>query len=306
MIDRFLPHELSADRVAARVGLISDTHMPARCATLPPALFEVLRGVDLLLHAGDVGELWVLDALSAIAPVIAVHGNDETAEAQRELPYQQVIAVGGQRILLTHAHYPDRAAEMESRQDDEWAPKLNRRAAMGRRAGARIVVFGHTHIPMAVEHEGVFLINPGALACPSLESRQRVQSIAILCIRDDGPPYVTHIDLARPDQPFVPRIDWEAGFGAAHQQFGQSILAPDLASDFPRLAATIQRAAPDDGWGLYLRLAHRCWSGAQAVITRAELRDAFQGDKDIPADAKGEILAALTDSTLPHREGGRL
>jgi hypothetical protein len=304
MIDRFLPPELPAARIMARVGLISDTHMPARCATLPPVLFDVLRGVDLLLHAGDVGELWVLDALSAIAPVIAVHGNDETAEAQRELPYQQVIAVGGKHILLTHAHYPDRAAEMASRTDDAWLPKLARRAAMGRQAGAQIVVFGHTHIPMAVEHEGVLLINPGALACPNLESRQRVQSVAILSIRDDGAPFVTHIDLARPDQPFVPRIDWAAGFRAAHQQFGQSILAPDLASDFPRLAATIQYAAPDNGWEPYLRLAHRCWSGTQAVITRAELLDAFQEDTDIPADAKMEIRAALTSSALPVREGG--
>ena len=152
--------------MAIAIGLISDTHMPARCAALPPMLFDVLRGVDLLLHAGDVGELWVLDALSAIAPVIAVHGNDETADAQRELPYQQVIAVGGQRILLTHAHYPDRAEEMESRKDDAWAPKLDRRAAMGRQAGARIVVFGHTHIPMAVEHDGVLLVNPGAFGLP--------------------------------------------------------------------------------------------------------------------------------------------
>jgi putative phosphoesterase len=73
--DRLLPPE----RVAARIGIISDTHMPERCAALPPALFETLRGVDLLLHAGDVGELWVLDRLSALAPVVAVHGNDETA-----------------------------------------------------------------------------------------------------------------------------------------------------------------------------------------------------------------------------------
>lgn len=304
MVDRFLPSELPVDRVTARVGLISDTHMPARCAMLPPVLFEALRGVDLLLHAGDVGELWVLDALSAIAPVIAVHGNDETVDAQRELPYQQVIAVGGQRILLTHAHYPDRAAEMASRTDDAWGPKLARRAAMGRHAGARIVVFGHTHIPMAVEQDGALLINPGALACPSLASRQRVQSVAILCIRDDGAPFVTHINLARPDQPFVPRIDWAAGFRAAHQRFGQSILAPDLAGDFPRLAATIQRVAPDDGWAPYLRLAHRRWSGTQAVITRAELLHAFRRDTEMSPDAKVEILAALTGSALPIWEGG--
>jgi putative phosphoesterase len=140
---RVRPPDLPAERVAACIGLISDTHMPERCAAFPPALFDVLSGVDLLLHAGDVGELWVLDRLSAMAPVVAVHGNDDTAEAQRELPYQQVVAVAGQRILLTHAHYPDPEEELASRRDDAWAPKLARRAAMGRRAGAGIVFFGH-------------------------------------------------------------------------------------------------------------------------------------------------------------------
>ncbi len=248
MVDRFLPPELPANRVAARIGLISDTHMPARCAALPPVLFEVLRGVDLLLHAGDVGELWVLDALSAVAPVIAVHGNDETTDAQRELPYQQVIAVGRQRILLTHAHYPDRAEEMESRKDDAWAPKLARRAAMGQQAGARIVVFGHTHIPMAVEYDGVLLINPGALACPNLESRQRVQSVAILTVRDDGAPFVTHIDLARPDQPFVPRIDWEAGSRAPISS-SDSPSSPQTSPPFSRACIrSFNASRPTPGW----------------------------------------------------------
>src|SRR5215211_7634397 len=150
--DRFLPPDLPAERVAARIGLVSDTHMPERCPALPPALFEALRGVELLLHAGDVGELWVLDHLSAIAPVLAVHGNDDTADAQRELPYQQVLMAAGQRILLTHAHYPDRAQELEARKNNAWGPKLERRAAFGQRAGASVVVFGHTHVPMTYQY----------------------------------------------------------------------------------------------------------------------------------------------------------
>jgi hypothetical protein len=105
---RWLPPDVGPETIMACVGLIADTHMPDRLAELPRAIFDVLRGVDLLLHAGDVGELRVLDELSVIAPLVAVHGNDETAEAQRELPYQQVIAIAGQRIVLTHAHYPRR------------------------------------------------------------------------------------------------------------------------------------------------------------------------------------------------------
>src|SRR5207253_2025401 len=122
--------------------------MPERLTALPDGLFEALRGVDLVLHAGDVGELWVLDQLAAIAPVVAVHGNDDTADAQRELPYQQVVVAGGTRVLLCHSHNPDRALEMASRATDELPPKLARVAGMGAGASARVVVFGHWHIPL--------------------------------------------------------------------------------------------------------------------------------------------------------------
>jgi putative phosphoesterase len=121
--DSLLPPGLDADQVATRIGLISDTHMPQRRRVLPPAVFDLFNGADLILHAGDVGELWVLDQLSEIAPVIAVHGNDDTADAQRELPYQQVVAVGGLRILLWHSHYPDWDEEMASRKANNVKPE---------------------------------------------------------------------------------------------------------------------------------------------------------------------------------------
>ena len=138
-----LPDGLSADRVAACVGLISDTHLPQRCLALPAAVFTVFRGVDVILHTGDVGELRVLDELSRLAPVVAVHGNDETRAAQRELPYQQVVAVAGQRILLWHSHFPDRVDEMLSRTMRSAQATLRpRRVAMLRaNAAASLVTF---------------------------------------------------------------------------------------------------------------------------------------------------------------------
>jgi putative phosphoesterase len=216
---RFLPRDLEPGRVAACLGLVSDTHLPERLDALPHAVFDVLSGVDLVLHAGDVGDLRVLDELSVVAPVIAVHGNDDTAEAQRELPYQQVVVVAGTRLLLTHAHYPDRAEELASRTNDAWEPKLARRAAMGHSADAKVVVFGHTHVPLAQVFENVVLINPGALAAPNNATRQTVQTVALLFVHDDGTASVTHIDLAQPDEAFLPRLDLTRGFAAAHARF---------------------------------------------------------------------------------------
>lgn len=296
--ERLLPPDLAPDRIVHAVGLVSDTHAPARCATLPPALFDALAGVDLLLHAGDVGELWVLDQLSVIAPVIAVHGNDETLDAQRELPYQQLITVAGQRVLLTHAHYPDRAEELASRRDNAWGPKLERRAAMGRRAGANIVVFGHTHVPMMYQHADVLLVNPGAIASGNWISRQVRQSVALLLMREDEPPFVVHIDLQAPDLPWTPQVDWQAGFLVALDEVSESILAPDLQSVWNGVSERLRPWLDDPRIGPSLHaviegLAFRCWAGQQRFITRGDLVREVRAATAIPVQVRGQIESAL-------------
>jgi putative phosphoesterase len=288
---------LQPDSVVARIGLISDTHMPERCAALPPALFDVLSGADLLLHAGDVGELHVLDRLSDLAPVIAVHGNDDTAESQRELPYQQVIIVAGQRILLTHSHHPDREEELAARRIDAWQPKLARWAAMGQRAGATIVVFGHTHIPMAHIHDGVLLINPGAIASGGYVTRQRVRTVATLLIRADGTPLVTHVDLDAPGQPYLPDIDWSAGFRTAMNRFSASILDPELERIWEEGRwASLAKRAPQAHRAALLRAAHRCWAGEKIVMTTEDLLEELRLEPDISPELLRQFEALATRS----------
>ena len=134
--------------MTVRIGLVSDTHMPMRLRELPAPLFTALRGVDLLLHAGDVGKLSTLDELSELAPVVAVHGNDDSEEARQFLPYKTVVPCAGERIFLWHSHYEDRQEEFASREGDEIVPKLHRISPEAAAAGAHVAVFGHWHIPL--------------------------------------------------------------------------------------------------------------------------------------------------------------
>ena len=163
-----------------RIGLISDTHCPERCPCYPASPGSAFRDVDIILHAGDVGKLWVLDALSELAPVVAVHGNDDTTEAQRELPFEQIIAVSGKRILLWHGHRENPEEEQLSRQIDDWGPKLTSRARVALDADADFLVHGHTHIPMVWKGRGITLINPGAIGSGSTILRQTIQTVALL------------------------------------------------------------------------------------------------------------------------------
>ena len=265
--------------------------MPERCPSLPPVLRDIFQGVDLLLHAGDVGDLWVLDRLSAIAPTIAVHGNDDTAEARRELPYQQLVTIRGLRLLLCHSHHPDPDAERASRRDDAWRPKLDWRAGLGHGSGAVVAVFGHTHIPLAREHNGILLVNPGALASPNGVTRQRVQTVAILFVTRDGRAHVSHVDLARPTERYVPAIDWAAGFRAALDDVSCSILAPDLAEAVARLTPRLRTL----GRIAFLRAARRCWSGELVTLTSADLLAAIDADQELPPPVRAELRAAFSD-----------
>lgn len=288
----YLPRGWEADDVAQVVGLVSDTHMPDRCEMLPPALFDVLRGADVLLHAGDVGELGVLDELSRIAPVIAVQGNDDSTDSKRELPLQQIITLAGTRLLLIHGHYPDRDEELAARRVDEWEPKLSRWAELGRRGGADVVVYGHTHIPMVKAQQGVLLVNPGAIASGSYFTRQRVKTVALLFARHDGLIAVSHIDLANPDQSNHPLVDWSAGFRAALTEVQETILTPDLAAVAEQLWPLYQHH-PDMFLRAWRRIAYRCWQGTQAHMSKADFWRELEREPNLQPEYKARLRVIL-------------
>lgn len=262
--------------IVARLGLISDTHFPDRLMALPETVFSAFADVDLILHAGDVGELSILDTLSTLAPVVAVHGNDDSADAQRELPYQQIVSVHGVRLLLTHSHYPDRTEELAARRDDNWAPKLNRRAAMARRASAQVMVSGHTHIPMALSWAEVLLINPGAIAPGNHFVRQKIRSVARLLVTDQGQIIVEHVDLDQAGQLFTPRLDIHAGFADTLADVSMPIVADDLKLCLPVFQSllTPRQLSMHEAEALrsvLRRLALPRWEGLQAPIPYAEM-----------------------------------
>jgi uncharacterized protein len=274
------------EQTVARLGLIADTHMPERLRSIPDAVFHVFAGVDLILHAGDVGELVVLETLSSIAPVVAVHGNDESAAAQRELPYQRLLTIGGLRLLLTHAHYPDRAEELASRRSDAWEPKLERRATMGREAGAQVVIYGHTHVPQVQQWGDLLLVNPGALASGNYLSRQVLCSVALLSIDQQGGIFVEHRDLAAPDQSWMPVVNLAAGFRTALDAVSANIASAEVMALWPSLRALFEPGTTTEAeqqalHQVFSSLALPRWIGELATpITRTELVQAMQHGLD--------------------------
>ena len=119
------------------VGVISDTH-----GLLRPEAVAALHGVDLILHAGDVGPAEILDQLRQIAPTTAVRGNVDTAIWTTALPISDVISVGGLELYMLH---------------DRTALDLDPVAA-----GFAAVIFGYSHRPGAEMRDGVLHLNPGS------------------------------------------------------------------------------------------------------------------------------------------------
>ncbi len=122
------------------VGLVSDTHSLVR-----PEIFTALEGVELILHAGDVGSRAVLDELAAIAPVQAVYGNTD-APGEPDLKAKLALNIESLSIHVSHGH------ELGS-------PTAERLLA---RYTADVVVFGHTHKPLIERAGGRLVVNPGA------------------------------------------------------------------------------------------------------------------------------------------------
>jgi putative phosphoesterase len=147
-----------------KVGLISDTH-----GHLEPRVLEWFAGVEHILHAGDIGDALIIHELETIAPVTAVAGNNDFAN---QWPERQVVELAGWRFLVQHIVDP-RA------ETPEWKDLLAR-------AAARVVVFGHTHRPLAEWREGRLFINPGYAGRPRLGLQR---SVALLGVERNGVQY---------------------------------------------------------------------------------------------------------------------
>lgn len=133
-----------------RIVLVADTHSAPHPES---ARVIAARRPDVILHAGDIGELTVLDRLAEIAPVIAVRGNID--ERARDLPDVVTIDVqsGGRsamKMLLVHIAV--------------YGPKIRADAArLARASGATLILCGHSHVPFLGKDRGLVVLNPGSI-----------------------------------------------------------------------------------------------------------------------------------------------
>ena len=129
---------------------------------------EALRGADLILHGGDLSSVAFLDELRAVGPPVqAVYGNADEPALRETLPKELVVEVGDARIGMVHI--PGPAAGREER-------------LLRRFPGCDAVLFGHTHVPVVEQEEGVWLLNPGS----PTERRRATPFYSFLQLRVEG------------------------------------------------------------------------------------------------------------------------
>ncbi len=124
----------------ATIGLISDTH-----GLLRPDIHQAFAGVELILHAGDVGGDEILDELALIAPVSAVYGNTDASDDPRLSPAIERV-IGGLRVHVSHGH------ELGSPTPEKLLAAYS----------ADVIVYGHTHRQLITRADGRLVVNPGA------------------------------------------------------------------------------------------------------------------------------------------------
>ncbi|HAO20455.1 MAG TPA: YfcE family phosphodiesterase [Desulfobacteraceae bacterium] len=141
------------------IGVISDTH-----GLLRSEIGRVFKGVDLIAHAGDIDRPEVLKSLREIAPVVAVRGNMDSSKWAGDIPPTETFEAGGIMMYMLH--------NLDAMDSD---PKA---------AGFRVVISGHTHLPLAEKKDGILFLNPGSAGPRRYDYPI---SVALLRIRDKMP-----------------------------------------------------------------------------------------------------------------------
>jgi putative phosphoesterase len=130
-------------------------------------VFEIFKGVDLILHAGDIVELSVLDELSALAPVVAVAGNMDGSEVHLKLPSKKIIPLGSYSAGLIHGKFKI---------------DIQKEMIMKEFSNVDIIIYGHSHTPFWGKVNGIYFLNPGS---PTDKRHAPYNSVALLYVDDE-------------------------------------------------------------------------------------------------------------------------
>jgi putative phosphoesterase len=134
------------------VGLISDTHVPARARSLPKKVFEIFEKVDFIVHAGDLVDLSVIDELEQLAPVLAVYGNMDGPEIRGKLPKMNSFKVFDWKIGVMH--------------NPGALFGLGKMREITKQNSFNVFVYGHTHSSNIKWEGDILFINPGSPTNP--------------------------------------------------------------------------------------------------------------------------------------------
>lgn len=147
--------------------MLADTHTMGSSRPLPRGAWPHIETADHILHGGDVCDPALLDELKAFAPVTAVLGNCDGLDVKHwGATEDALIELSGVQIAMLH----------------DSGPRSGRRRRMTNRfPDARVVVFGHSHLPLADDEDGLLLLNPGS---PTWKRRAPYESMAILWLEN--------------------------------------------------------------------------------------------------------------------------
>jgi putative phosphoesterase len=174
-----IPHDMANIKASKTVGLIADTHVPARASCIPKKVFQIFENVNFIVHAGDLVQLNVIDDLEQIAPVLAVHGNMDGLEVTGALPKINALKIYGWKIGVMH--------------DPKTLFGRGKMREIAKENGFDVLVYGHTHNASVKWEDHILYVNPGSPTNP-MASFMNKPSVALLKVTKDAiTPEIVHV-----------------------------------------------------------------------------------------------------------------
>ena len=153
-----------------KIGVLADTHVPSNNPSLPSAVLDAVRGMDIILHAGDVGGIEILQQLGPIAQTYAIYGEQDDAKVRKYLQEKQRLEFENRSIGLVHGNRALQGgilARLSFNMNKNARSQAVCASVLEDYPEVDAIVFGHTHEPYMKMYGGVLLFNPGAAVLSS-------------------------------------------------------------------------------------------------------------------------------------------